>query len=217
VLLGGGQRFFEADSRPDGVDLVSRMRRRAVYVDTPEALAALDTDTVRALVGLFAENNPGPVLERAPALVQLTDAALHVLEKDQDGFFLMVEGSQIDWRGHENAPLERVVAEVQDFDLAIRRGLEFQAERPNTLLLVLADHSTGGLALHADEDGWFRAHYTTKGHTAEMIPLFARGPGAEAFGGIMNNDQVGRLLRQLVRDEQVPVRAARATTESGSR
>ncbi|NIP77839.1 MAG: alkaline phosphatase, partial [Gemmatimonadetes bacterium] len=200
VLLGGGRRFFDGAERPDSVDLIERMARRATVVESPDALAALDPGAVTALVGLFAAENPGAATERRPTLPQLTDAAIRVLERDPDGFFLMVEGSQIDWRGHDNAPLQEVVAEVQDFDMAIRQGLMFLQRRPNTLVLVVADHSTGGLALHPDERGVFGAHYTTEGHTAEMVPMFAIGPGAAAFAGIMDNDRVGRLLLQLVRE-----------------
>lgn len=203
VMLGGGRRFFDPAVRPDEVDLLRRLRTRATVVESADALVALDRSAVRSLVGLFAEENPGSALERSPTLPQMTDAALRILEQDRNGFFLMVEGSQIDWRGHEHAPLREVVAEVQDFDLAIRQGLMFRERRPNTLVVVLADHSTGGLALHGDEMGVFGAHYTTEGHTAEMIPMFAIGPGAAAFAGVMDNDRVGRLLLQLV-DEGGP-------------
>ncbi|HUG39616.1 MAG TPA: alkaline phosphatase [Longimicrobiales bacterium] len=217
VLLGGGRQFFDPRQRPDSVDLLGRITRRATYVTTPEQYRALNMDTVRTLVGLFAENNPPPAGSREPALAELTRGAIDVLARDRDGFFLMVEGSQIDWRGHENAPLREVIAEVLDFDLAIREALRFQGERrSNTLIVVVADHSTGGLALHADAMGVFRAHYTTEGHTAEMVPLFAGGPGAAAFGGVKDNDVVGRLLLEMVA-RGGPARArARASTESGA-
>jgi alkaline phosphatase len=216
VMLGGGRRFFDPGERPDKVDLLRRLQARATVVESADELVALDPASVRTLVGFFAEENPGPALERSPTLPQMTDIALRVLEQDRDGFFLMVEGSQIDWRGHDHAPLREVVAEMQDFDMAIRQGLMFQQRRPNTLVLVLADHSTGGLALHYDEMGVFRAHYTTEGHTAEMIPMFAMGPGAAAFAGVMDNDQVGRLLLQLVDEGGPTARGPTAITESAS-
>jgi alkaline phosphatase len=112
----------------------------------------------------------------------------------------MVEGSQMDWRGHDNAPLGEVIAELSDFNGAIAAALAFQEQRPNTLVVVTADHETGGLALHYDQMGVFRANYTTDTHTAGMVPLFARGPGAAAFTGIRENDAVGRLLLELVRE-----------------
>lgn len=200
VILGGGSNHFAAATRDDGQDLIAQMSRRALYVNDAEGFLSLDMDTVSALVGLFAEGHPGPATNRSPNLSELTDGALEVLERDPDGFFLMVEGSQIDWLGHDNAPLPLVVAEVLDFDMAIRRALVFQQRRPNTLIVVTADHSTGGLTLHPDSTGVMAAHYSTGGHTAGMVPLFAGGPFADRFAGIKDNDEVGRLLLQLVRD-----------------
>lgn len=200
VLMGGGFRYFAPTERPDSQNLVTRLEEAGALVRTQAQLLALDPDTLRVLYGLFADNNPGPAIGREPSLPMMTDAALQVLENDEQGFFLMVEGSQIDWRAHDNAPLRELIAEVLDFDMAIRQGLLFQERHPNTLILVVADHETGGLALHVDSMGVFRAHYTTQGHSAEMIPLFASGPGASLFGGVIDNDRVGRLLLQLVEE-----------------
>lgn len=217
VLLGGGRRYFDPRQRPDSVDLLSRLTRRATYVTTADAFRSLDTDTIRRLVGLFADDNPPPAGSREPSLAELTRVALEVLARDDRGFFVMVEGSQIDWRGHENAPITAVISEVLDFDLAIREALRFQAQRrSNTLILVVADHSTGGLALHTDAAGVFRAHYTTEGHTAELVPLFAGGPGALAFGGVKDNDAVGRLLLQMVANGGPERARPRASTGSGA-
>lgn len=203
VILGGGRQYFDAASRQDSADVLGRLTRGATYIQDAESFHALDMDTVRTLVGLFAQNHPDPAPARSPNLAELTRAALTVLEKDPDGFFLMVEGSQIDWRGHDNAPLREVVAEVLDFDMAIREALVFQERRPNTLIVVTADHSTGGFVLNPDSAGVLSAHYTTEGHTYGMVPLFAHGPHAAAFAGIMDNDQVGRLLLEIVRDGRV--------------
>lgn len=205
VLLGGGRRYFDPAQRPDGADLLRRITRGATYVTTAEEFRALDMSTVPKLVGLFSDTFPPPAGSREPSLAELTRGALDVLSRERRGFFLMVEGSQIDWRGHENAPLREVISEVLDFDFAIREGLQYQRERrSNTLILVVADHSTGGLGLHPDPAGVFRAHYTTLSHTAEMVPLFAGGPGAAVFGGIKDNDLVGRLLLELVRSGGPP-------------
>lgn len=204
VVLGGGRRYFSPEHRDDGQDLLARLTRDAAYVEDTQAFYGLDMDTVSGLVGLLWHNHAGTATERSPSLSDLTRGALSVLEKDRDGFFLMVESSQIDWRGHDNAPLPEVIAEVRDFDMAIAAALQFQERRPNTLIIVTADHSTGGLAVHGNSDGILSAHYTTTGHTAGMVPLFAAGPGAAAFNGIMDNDRVGRLLLQAVRDGGLP-------------
>lgn len=213
VLLGGGRVYFDPAERPDGLDLLGRLREHAKVVDSVAELVAMSAarppgseaagppqhmERVDRLVGFTARQNPPAAPRRSPTLAQLTRTALDVLAPDEDGFFLMVEASQIDWRGHDNAPLYEVMPELQDLDGAIREALRFQAQRPNTLIVVVADHDTGGLAVHYDEMGVFRAHYTTDGHTGELVPLFAIGPGAAELGGIRENDEVGRILMRLI-------------------
>lgn len=200
VLLGGGKQFFDPATREDGADLLSRVVRNGAYVETAADFRGLDLDTVQTLVGFFADDNPPPVWERELPLAELTRTGLDLLSRDREGFFLMVEGSQIDWQGHDNAPLQDVVAEVRDFDMAIAEALAFQQERPNTLVLVVADHETGGLSLVFDSTGAVTGRYTTTGHTGEMVPLFAAGPGAGAFTGVLDNHVVGQLLLRMVAD-----------------
>jgi alkaline phosphatase len=113
----------------------------------------------------------------------------------------MVEGSQPDWRSHANDPLPAVVAEVVDFDRAIGVALEYQQRHPRVVIVVVSDHETGGLALElagAGKAARMVADYTTTGHTGQMIPIFASGPGAERFGGIQENWQIGQHLRALI-------------------
>lgn len=199
VLLGGGRGFFDGSLRPDSFDLLAGLRNRYAVIGTHAELAALKPDTIRALLGLFAPNQMPTAGQRTPTLRDMTTVALGVLDRNRQGFVLMVEGSQPDWLGHGNAPLEPLTREVLDFDAAIAVGLEYQRRRPETLIVVVADHETGGLALQPDSNGALVAAYTTIGHTATLVPLFARGPGAEAFAGIQPNDRIGRLLIERVR------------------
>lgn len=136
--------------------------------------------------------------ERVPTLPEMTRVALNRLQGEENGFFLFVEGSQPDWRGHDNRPLEEVVGEMVDFDAAIAVGLEFARSTPETLVLVVADHETGGLSL-VSQSGQIVARYTTGGHTGEMTPYFAHGTGAHRFGGLMQNDAIGQVLMEMVR------------------
>jgi alkaline phosphatase len=149
-------------------------------------------------VGLFAPDGMPAFDTRGPTLAEMTAAALTVLDRDPDGFFLMVEGSQPDWREHENAPLAAVAAEVLDLDRAVAVALEYCTRRPETLVIVTADHETGGLAVVEDSTGGFAARYAGPDHTAALVPLFARGPGAARFGGLKSIDAIGRLLREHV-------------------
>lgn len=201
VLLGGGRGYFDGSLRPDSADLLSGMLDRYTFVEDAAALRT-HADDASALLGLFAQDATARAADRSPDLAEMTRAALDVLEEDPDGFFLMVEGSQIDWRGHDNAALEEIVAEVLDLDRAVEVALDFRDRYPETLVIVTADHETGGLALHpaagGDYTGPLAAHYTTTGHTAQMVPLFADGPGAGLFGRILDIDEVGRRIRDVV-------------------
>lgn len=196
VLLGGGRGFFDGTLRPDSLDLLTALCRRAACPNTAAALADYRPDG-RRLIGLFAADGMPAAAARSPSLAAMTRAALSRLGPEPRGFFLMVEGSQPDWRGHDNAPLPIVTDEVVDFDRAVGVALAFARTNPRTLVVVTADHETGGLALTEAADT-FAASYGTRDHTAELVPLFAAGPGAERFGGIRDNDEVGRILLDIV-------------------
>ncbi len=206
VFLGGGARWFDASVRPDGLDLLATVLTDYTYVRSAAELSAVDLDGTRSLAGLFAEDHMPAAGARTPSLPEMTRAALTVLDHDPDGFFLMVEGSQPDFQGHDNAPVEAIAAEVVDFDAAVGAVLDYADRHPGVLVVVVADHETGGLAIETKPDSlcapgespgpW--ADYTSTGHTAQMVPLFAGGAGAEAFGGIHDNFQVGRMLREII-------------------
>lgn len=251
VLLGGGTKWFSAASRPDRTDLMAQLRAARRIVSTAAGLDSVMHAPTSGLVGLFADDQMPAAPLRVPSLPAMTRAALDVLSKDPDGFFLMVEGSQPDWRGHANEPIDAVAAEMLDFDAAIGVALEYQQRQPDALIVVVADHETGGLAIEttlastvatntsfgaalrrfaqrmgfgaraadstkaaapsppgavptpADREHLV-AKYTTGDHTGQMIPLFASGPGAEQFGGMIDNYRVGELLLEYVR--QPPAR-----------
>jgi alkaline phosphatase len=206
VFLGGGASWFDASSRPDGRDLLGEVRADYALVRNAGELGAVDLEATTRLAGLFADNHMPPAADRTPSLPEMTRTALAVLDHDPDGFFLMVEGSQPDFQGHANAALDDVVAEVLDFDAAVGVVLDYADRHPETLVVVLADHETGGLAIETTPDSLLArgepvrpwADYTSTGHTAQMVPLFAAGAGAAAFGGIRSNFEVGQLLQERV-------------------
>jgi alkaline phosphatase len=203
VLFGGGRSFFlprgeSHGARTDGQNLLDTLRARM-----PVALSAdefRNLGRVERAAALLADEHPGPAGDRDPDLRELTEKALEVLSSDQDGFFLMVEGSQIDWAGHENEH-DWLVDEVLDFDSAVGAVLDFAERDGRTLVIVTADHETGGYTLL---DGSLERRAVTEPdfacdeHTATMVPLLAYGPGSEAFGGIGDNAAVGRRLVDLV-------------------
>jgi alkaline phosphatase len=105
--------------------------------------------------------------------------------------FLMIEGAQIDWGGHAN-DTKYIVDEMIDFDNAIGKVLEFAKKDGNTLVIVTADHETGGFTINkgSTETGMVEGKFTTGSHTGVMIPVFAYGPGSEAFGGFYENNEI---------------------------
>jgi alkaline phosphatase len=117
--------------------------------------------------------------------------------KQKKGFFLMVEGSQIDWGGHSNTT-EYIVSEMIDFDKAIGQALDFARADGNTLVIVTADHETGGFAINkGSKMGDIKGAFTSDYHTGTMIPVFAYGPGAEQFMGIYENTEIFHKMKHL--------------------
>ena len=111
----------------------------------------------------------------------------------------MIEGSQIDWGGHAN-DTDYIITEMVDFDKSIGFALDFAAKNKETLVVITADHETGGFALMGGniKTGEVKAAFTTKGHTGQMIPVFAFGPGAEVFRGIYNNYDIYTKIKQAL-------------------
>ena len=141
------------------------------------------------VAGLLApEHLPSMINGRGDMLPLATSKALDVLSKNEKGFFLMVEGSQIDWGGHANNA-EYVITETLDFDRAIGVALNFAQKNPGTLIVVTADHETGGLTLPAQEGKYNKTvtNFSTGGHSSVMVPVFSYGPGAVNFTGILDN------------------------------
>lgn len=202
VVLGGGRKFFDPSAREDGRDFLTPLGQGRQWVTSAEDLVSeTDRGTLR-MVGLFAETAMESADRgRSPTLAQMTRASLAALDRDPDGFVLMVEASQIDWLGHDNEPWERMAAEVLDCAETIQAVLEYVSTRAGALLVVTADHETGGLAV-VDDDGAWAVSYAAGGHTAELIPLFASGAGSERFGGVHRIDEIGRILADIVLGDQ---------------
>jgi alkaline phosphatase len=116
---------------------------------------------------------------------------MDILKKDSNGFFMLVEGSQIDWGGHNNDS-EYIINEMLDFNLAIKKVLDFAEKDGETLVIITADHETGGYAIIDGKlDGSeIKGGFSTEHHSAAMIPVFAFGKGAENFTGIYDNTTV---------------------------
>lgn len=193
---GGGLKFFE--KREDGQNLVEALNAKGVVVET-EKLKEEHFLNNKYTYLLGADSLHSKVGGRDDFLPKSTDSAIKFLSKNKDGFFLMVESSQIDWGGHSNKATF-LIEEVKDFDLAIGKALDFAKKDGNTLVIVTADHETGGFALSASEVFGQRNYagiqptFSTGGHTASLIPVFAYGPGAKDFMGIYENNDLFKKM-----------------------
>ena len=185
-FIGGGKKHFIR--RKDGRNLLDEMNEWEFI----SSLRAFDEST-RARVGYFTnDDEPVRIVEgRKPTLNDGINSMFKKLTEKENPFFLMVEGSQIDWGGHAN-DLRYITTEFKDFDEAIGQAVAFVKENPNTLLIVTADHETGGLGISSGNIKNFKPKggFVTGGHTASMVPVFAMGVGAETFGGIYENTAI---------------------------
>lgn len=184
VFIGAGQEHFT--QRKDGVDLTAKLKEKGYAVSTD--IDVITSVTSGKVAGFLKEK---PVSERGDQLSRTALTAINILKKNKKGFFLMVEGSKIDDGGHAN-DISVVVEEMIDFDNTIGKVIEFAERDGETLVIITGDHETGGLTLTAGDinTGRVEGKFTTKGHTAVMIPVFAYGPGAEAFTGIYHNNTI---------------------------
>ena len=208
VILGGGLEYFlpldsAGSNRVDQLNLLSNFEEQGyTIVLNRQALIEEDSDKI---VGLFS---PGglPSKNRMPSLSEMTSKALENLSSKENGFFLMIEGSQIDWGGHaNNTPY--VLREVKDFDDAIGVVLSFAEQNPGTLVIITADHETGGMTINGvnQENTVVDIAWTSTGHTGTPIPLMAYGPHAVEFSGWWDNTDIGKKVADLLGFENFPL------------
>lgn len=188
VFIGGGGYYFT--HRSDSADLVTRLKDRGYDVFLYPSSYSLENSS-KAAVFTTPVHNPRISEGRGNMLPDATEQAIELLHKNKKGFFLMVEGSQIDWGAHSN-DIKYVVEEVTDMDNAIEKALAFAEQDGHTLVVVTADHETGGLSiLNGDmKAGTVEVKFSTTDHTGIMVPVYAYGPGAENFSGIYENTSI---------------------------
>ena len=194
-LSGGGLQFWRG--REDGRDLVQEMVDKGyTFVDNREDLNQVKEGRV---LGLFAPLEMEPALDRGPVLEDCAMKAIELLD-NKKGFFLMIEGSSIDDWCHRQK-VGYMAEELFDFDRTVGKVLQWAERDGQTLVVVTADHATGGLTLidGSLENRSVKVHFSTKGHNGILVPVFAYGPHAEAFTGVHENNEVGEIIRLLMK------------------
>ena len=189
IALGGGSEFFTMPLSNEAIHTINNMD-------------SLDEDNLiehSRVLGLFGEDGLDRRLS-PPTQLKMTEKAVDFLDlktANCPGFFLMSEGSQIDWAGHDNN-VKYMLSEFADFDDSIAAAIEFAKRDQDTLILVTADHATGGLVLQKPRGSNIRAQWTTTSHDLSPINIYAFGPGADLFSGVMDNTEIfDRMLQAL--------------------
>ncbi|WP_165313326.1 alkaline phosphatase [Vibrio ziniensis] len=209
VLLGGGEDKFlptgktgcypKKGERDDGSDLIDKfMANGYTYVCTQVSFSIIDSYSSVPLIGLFADEEM--IRPYSPSLEAMTQTAINTLSHNDKGFFLMVEAGQIDWASHRN-DAENAISDTIGLNEAVKVAQRFANNSKDTLIIVVADHETGGMSLSttptgaANEDGpffmpngdSFYVNWSTNSHTSVNVPISAQGPNSDRFSGVHDN------------------------------
>ena len=204
-LAGGGRKFFS--QRTDKKDLFQTLLNRNYNLDTLTLSNA--QHNMRNAFIIEEEGLPSKTKGRGDFLKEASLKALSYFDANKKPFFLMVEGSYIDWGGHAR-DAEMMIQEVADFDETIGAVLDYVETHPNTLLVITADHETGGASIgkyyDVDEETGEKTevpdkvavYFITDQHSGELIPVFAAGKGAENFKGIYQNSAIYHKILKAI-------------------
>lgn len=192
LFIGGGKKYFDRRDSDDR-NLIKELEQKNYVVANyfNNNLSSKLMDPNRNFVFFTADNHPLSKTQGRDYLPKAAKMSINFLKnRSKNGFFLMMEGSQIDWAGHSNEPIQ-LIDELSDFNQTIGVVLDFAMKNQNTLVIVTGDHETGGLAINPDSKmKKLDLAFTTNDHTGTMIPVFAIGPKAELFRGIYDNTEI---------------------------
>jgi alkaline phosphatase len=199
-FAGGGYQYFS--QRSDSINYLDSLEQHGFSVDTNSLKVIPEDISNTKLAYLLAPKAMKSMSKgRTDFLPKATQNALDFLDKNKTGFFLMVEGSQIDWEAHDNNA-DGLIQEVLDFDKAIGVALDYAQTNDHTLVVVLADHETGGFTLAASSSSeekygdynTIEPKFATGEHSTSLVPVFAYGKGSENFRGIYQNNDIFHKL-----------------------
>lgn len=226
VLFGGGRKHWLPDglnggARKDKQNLIERARGYGYEV--AYSLEQMEQLTEGPVLGLFADDGL-KTLRPEPMLSEMTAKAISLLNQPggewfapKPRFFMMVEGSQIDWAGHDN-DTDNSIRQTLLFDMAVKEVIEFAMKDRHTLVIVTADHETGALELKASssQPTRFKAAWHSKGHSGADVPLYAFGPGSRAFAGVQDNTEIPQKIAALTGVKVFPAVKEMAEAAAGS-
>ncbi|MGV8829344.1 MAG: alkaline phosphatase [Breznakibacter sp.] len=198
-IFGGGREKF--NKRTDKRNILEEMKAEGYQVCTAwDQTAKIKQGKVFSVI---TEGQLPLATQRGNLFGDAVQHAIQLLSQNEKGFFAMFEGSRIDDCGHDNH-LTNLMEEVFDFDRSVGKVLEWAEKDGETLVIVLADHETGGLTLLGGDKktGTVNGHFSTNGHSDIMVPVYAWGPGAETFTGIYENTEIFHKIVKLLNIEK---------------
>lgn len=195
-VFGGGAKFF--NKRDDGRDLFKELQKKGYHVSRTFEDLQNNVKSGKVYCVPFDVDTPLPD-ERGDLLARASLKGIELLNQNKNGFFMMIEGSQLDDYGHFNQ-LDMLMKETLDFDQTIGKMMQWAAQDGETLVVVTADHETGGMTVHGGDlaTGTVKAHFSTKDHSGTMVPVYAFGPGSEYFTGFMDNTDIFWKIKKLL-------------------
>ena len=215
TILGGGRHFFLPEDmggkRDDGLNLYEQVESNQTLLTHKDQLNDESLASSKKVIGLFADEHirDAEKVENhssEPSTKDMLDFAIKRSESFMEGgckgSFIMVEGSQVDWAGHSNN-IDYLVREMQDFEEAVQMAKSYAEQDKETLVIVTADHETGGLLIEPFKPTQYTApevkfSFNTGigygSHTGVPVPIYAYGPGSENFTGTLDNTDVYRAM-----------------------
>lgn len=211
-FAAGGLKFFT--KRKDNIDYIKKLKDSGFEIQT-EGINLNNPLINSEKYGFLLAEDGMPKMQdgRNDFLEKAAKQAISHLSENEKGFFIIVEGSQIDWGGHNN-DADYIINEVLDFDKAIGKALDFAEKDGETLVIVTADHETGGFALSSEkfkdingnlvkDYNKIKPSFSTNGHSASLVPVFAYGPESDQFIGIYENTEIfNKILGVLNKSKQ---------------
>ena len=214
-ILGGGRKFFipeeDGGNREDGINLIEKVKSKSRLITDKSELSNPARYGDSQVFGLFADehlrdDSTPENHSTEPSIEKMLEFSVNRSEKFIEngckGFFIMAEASQVDWAGHGN-DFEYLMREMIDLEDGIKWALNFAKENKETLVVVTADHETGGLLIEPNDPRKyenldikfsFNTGIGRGSHTGVPVPIYAYGPGAENFTGTLDNTDVHRAL-----------------------
>lgn len=211
TILGGGRYFFipeeEGGKREDGRNLLNEINQSHILLTQKNDLSNISGSLNKQVLGLFADEHLRDEDKKdnhklEPSLAEMLEYSVSrsnlLIDQGCAGFFVMAEGSQVDWAGHSN-DFDYLIREMEDFDEAVDLALEIAKERKDTLVVVTSDHEVGGLLIEPSnpidnslDEVKFSFNTAVGGgtHTGVPVPVYAYGPGSENFTGTLDNTDI---------------------------